>query len=73
MILNLRKKNNRIHRIFILVVFSLMMFGVAAQSVEAGACERAAVYCMEEVFAPGNIMWQLYCLNGYVFCKKYVE
>jgi hypothetical protein len=57
----------------ILVVISLMILGVGAQSLEAGACERAAVYCMDEIIAPGNMLWQLYCLNGYLFCKKYVE
>jgi hypothetical protein len=67
------KKTKGTHRILILVLLSLVILGVGAQSLEAGACERAAVYCMDEIFAPGNMFWQLYCLNGYLFCKKYVE
>jgi len=67
------KKANKTYRIFILVVISLAILGVGAQSLEAGPCERAAVYCMDEIFSPGNMLWHLYCLNGYLFCKKYID
>lgn len=73
MIEKLRKKSIGTHRIFVLVLISLVIIGVGVHSLEAGACERAASYCMNEIIAPGNIMWQAYCLNGYLFCKKYVE
>jgi hypothetical protein len=58
---------------FILVMLSLLILGVGAQSLEAGACERAFGYCMDEPIAPGNMLWFAYCANGYAFCKKYVE
>jgi hypothetical protein len=73
MVRKLHKKTNRTHRIFILLVISLVILGVGAQSLEAGACERAAVYCMDEIISPGNMFWHAYCLNGYLFCKKYIE
>jgi hypothetical protein len=73
MVENLRNKATGTRRIFILVVISLMIFGVVAPSLEAGSCERAAVYCMDEIISPGNMLWHAYCLNGYLFCKKYVE
>jgi len=73
MVENLRNKATGTRRIFILVVISLVIFGVGAPFLEAGRCERAAVYCMDEIISPGNMLWHAYCLNGYLFCKKYVE
>jgi len=73
MVQKLRKKTNRTQRIFVLVMLSLLILGVGAPSLEAGPCERAVVYCMDEIISPGNMLWHLYCLNGYAFCKKYVE
>ena len=73
MIQNLRKKTNRTHSIFILAVLSLLIFGIGAQSLEAAACERAFVHCMDELFMEGNMLWLVYCANGYAFCKKYID
>ena len=73
MVQKLRKKTNRTQRIFVLVLLSLLVIGVGAQSLEARACERAFGYCMGEIIAPGNMIWFIYCANGYAFCKKYVD
>jgi hypothetical protein len=73
MVQKLRKKTNRTQRIFVLVMLSLLILGVGAQSLEARACERAFGYCMGEIIAPGNMIWFIYCANGYAFCKKYVD
>jgi hypothetical protein len=73
MVQKLHKKMKGTHRIFVLIMLSLAILGVGAQSLEAGPCERAAVYCMDEIISPGNMYWHLYCLNGYLFCKKYVD
>jgi hypothetical protein len=73
MVENLHKKATGTRKIFVLVVISLVILGVGASFLEAGPCERAAVYCMDEIISPGNMLWHAYCLNGYLFCKKYVE
>jgi len=73
MIVNLRKKASGIRKIFVLVVIALVIIGIGAHSLEAGRCERAARYCMDEIISPGNMFWHAYCLNGYLFCKKYVD
>ncbi|MEE9502873.1 MAG: hypothetical protein V3V48_12415 [Candidatus Aminicenantaceae bacterium] len=73
MVQKLRKKTNRTQRIFVLVLLSLLIIGVGAQSLEARACERAFGYCMGEIIAPGNMIWFIYCANGYAFCKKYID
>ncbi len=73
MVQKLRKKTNRTQRIFVLVMLSLLILGVGAQSLEARACERAFGYCMGEIIAPGNMIWFIYCANGYAFCKKYID
>lgn len=73
MVQKLRKKTNRTQRIFVLVLLSLLIIGVGAQSLEARACERAFGYCMGEIIAPGNMIWFVYCANGYAFCKKYID
>ena len=73
MVKNLRKKTKGIRRIFILVLITLVIFGAGVHSLEAGACERAARYCMDEIISPGNMLWHAYCLNGYLFCLKYVD
>lgn len=54
-------------------MLSLLILGVGAQSLEARACERAFGYCMGEIIAPGNMIWFIYCANGYAFCKKYID
>ena len=73
MIANLSNKANGTRKLFVLVLISLAIFSVGASFLEAGPCERAAVYCMDEIISPGNMLWHAYCLNGYLFCKKYVD
>ena len=70
---NLRKKRTFSHKLFILLVLSLVAFTVGVQSLEARACERAFVNCMNELFAETTPFWMIYCANGYAFCLKYID
>jgi hypothetical protein len=73
MIQILSKKMDRRKKWLILAVLSLMIIGLGAQSLEAAACERAFVNCMDEPFMQGNMLWIIYCGNGYAFCLKYID
>jgi hypothetical protein len=70
---NLRKKKTFSRKLFILMMLSLVIFTAGVQSLEAGACERAFVNCMNELFAETNMFWIVYCANGYAFCLKYMD
>jgi hypothetical protein len=70
---NLRKKTTFSHKLFILLVLSLVIFTAGIQSLEAGACERAFTRCAYELFAESNLFWSIYCMNGYAFCLKYID
>jgi hypothetical protein len=70
---NLRKQTAFSHRLLILVVFSLAVFAVGVPSLEAAACERAFVNCMDELFAETSPFWMIYCATGYAFCLKYID
>jgi hypothetical protein len=70
---NLRNKAAFSKRLLILLVLSLAILAVGVQSLEAGACERAFENCMNELFMEANMLWIIYCANGYVFCKKYIQ
>ena len=75
MILKRDRKMNRTRKILILAMLSLVILGLGAQSLQAsaGACERAFVNCMGEPFMQGNMLWIIYCGNGYAFCLKYID
>jgi hypothetical protein len=73
MIQKLRTKTNFSHKLFILLVFSLVILTVGVQSLEAGACETAFLNCMNELFAETTPFWLVYCANGYAFCLRYID
>lgn len=68
-----RVRQKKIVRILLLALVSVLVFGVGAQIVEAGGCEDAFWACIND---PINGTWYggaVYCINGYLFCKKYIE
>jgi len=69
----LDRKMNRTGTIIILALLSLVILGFGVQALEAGACERAFVNCMDEPIQRGNMLWIVYCGNGYAFCLKYID
>ena len=69
----LRKKTTFTHKLLILLALSFVIFTTGIQSLEAGACERAFENCMNELFMEANMLWIVYCANGYLFCKKYID
>jgi hypothetical protein len=67
------KKMNTTQKLLVLAVLSIVLLGIGAQILEARACERAFVNCMDEPLMQGNMLWIIYCGNGYAFCLKYID
>ncbi|MBM3295799.1 MAG: hypothetical protein FJY82_14965 [Candidatus Aminicenantes bacterium] len=41
---------------------------------EAAICEKALLLCMTDPYIrAGGVPFVFYCIEGYAFCKKYVE
>jgi uncharacterized membrane protein YqaE (UPF0057 family) len=61
----------------ILIIFTIFL-SVNVSSLEAGACEKALVNCLFDSLGSIPFFTRVYtdiayCLNGWVFCQKYVE
>ena len=67
----------RIERISVLkkgiifIVLLAVLLGLSPMEIKAGNCEKAFLNCVYDPFL--NIIASVFCLNGYVFCKKYIE
>jgi hypothetical protein len=60
-------------RILLLALVSVLVLSLGAQFLEAGVCEGAFLACIDD---PINSTWYggaVYCINGYLFCKKYID
>jgi len=60
-------------RILLLALVSVLVLSIGAQFLEASVCERAFRACIDD---PINSTWYggaVYCINGYFFCKKYID
>ncbi|MFC2157906.1 hypothetical protein ACFLT9_08730 [Acidobacteriota bacterium] len=55
----------------ILIILMAVLLGLSPMEIQAGGCEKAFVNCVYDPFM--NIIASVFCLNGYIFCKKYIE
>lgn len=63
----------RLFRGIALMLLAVMAVSAAAGEVDAGDCWDAFLRCAEDpVLKAFNLTHGLYCMNGYVFCMKYV-
>jgi len=66
-----RKKQKGNHPIVIFVLLAVIFF-TSAVGVQAARCEQALQRCLHDPLLM-NMIGSLFCLNGYVFCKTYIE
>lgn len=66
-----RKMLRRNHPIVIFVLVAAIFFAGTA-GVQAGRCEQALQRCLHDPLWM-NMIGSLFCLNGYIFCKTYIE
>jgi len=57
----------------IFMLFMLICFFIQAMPLQSARCEAGFFRCIEDPFWASSYLGTVYCLNGYVFCKKYVE
>jgi hypothetical protein len=67
---NWKKYTKRI-AFFMAIVFFLI--GASPALLEADGCEAAYYRCVIDPFVIGHFLGSIYCITGYLFCKKYVE
>ncbi|MCJ7682217.1 MAG: hypothetical protein MUP70_15940 [Candidatus Aminicenantes bacterium] len=66
------KKYQKGNRLFVVVILVGMIHLTGAVGVHAGRCEQALGRCIHDPLMM-NMIGSLFCLNGYVFCKTYIE
>ncbi len=54
----------------VIVVFFLC---IGMSDLHSGECEKAFMRCTEDPFWRATPFGVVYCITGYVFCKKYIE
>lgn len=55
------------------VVVILLFFSVGVVSLHSGECEKAFLRCSQDPYWQAVTFGVVYCVTGYVFCKKYIE
>lgn len=64
----------RIRILVAALILICLVFGMNVVSMQAGGCEDAFLRCLYDPFNLVNqISGGVYCLSGYIFCKKYIE
>jgi len=69
------KPKKIIRTIVLALVFVILVHAAAplVRAAEMRSCEAALNRCMiVAAFLPGTF-YALYCIDGYIFCKKYLE
>jgi hypothetical protein len=51
----------------------VLIAGAGAGLLEAGRCFDAFIRCGNDPFVMGTLTGGAYCLNGYMFCLKFIE
>ncbi|MBU4203264.1 MAG: hypothetical protein KKD59_04870 [Acidobacteria bacterium] len=66
------RKRQKGNRLLVVTVLTALILITGAVGVQAGRCELALDRCMHDPLLM-NMIGSLFCLNGYVFCKTYIE
>jgi hypothetical protein len=51
----------------------LIFFCAGVTGLHSGACESAFLRCSSDPYWQAVAFGVVYCVTGYVFCKKYIE
>ena len=68
--MNRNKRMSKTKRGIVLCIVVLVLFSICPLETRAGNCEKALLNCLYDPFL--NIAASIFCLNGYIFCKKYI-
>jgi len=65
--------SRRLFRGIAVVLLAVLAVSAGAGFLEAGVCWDAFLRCAEDPANWGFLTYGAYCLNGYIFCLKYIE
>jgi hypothetical protein len=55
------------------MMFVLLFLCIGMNVVHSGECEEALLRCSHDPYWQAVAFGVVYCVTGYVFCKKYIE
>ncbi len=68
------KRTNIIMKGFTIgMVFMVLFLCVGMIDLHSGGCENAFMRCSQDPYWQAVAFGVVYCVTGYVFCKKYIE
>lgn len=65
-------KGKNMAKMTVAVLLVGLFLCLGATALQAGSCERAFMNCINDPYWMG-IFAPVFCVNGYVFCKKYID
>ena len=66
-------KSKRSRGLAIGMVFLVLFIFVGMIDLHSNECEKAFMRCSQDPYWRAVIYGVVYCVTGYVFCKKYIE
>ena len=69
----MKQKSKRMKGMTIGVLIIVLFFCVGMIDLYSGDCERAFMRCANDPLWQAVLFGGVYCITGYVFCKKYIE
>jgi len=68
------KRTNIIMKGFTIgMVFMVLFLCIGMIDLHSGGCENAFMRCSQDPYWQAVAFGVVYCVTGYVFCKKYIE
>lgn len=64
---------SRVIRAAAAALLAVLAVSVGAAFLEAGICWDAFLRCTEDPANRAFLTGGIYCLNGYIFCRKYID
>ena len=69
----MKNKNMGTKGLTIVMVFAVLFICAGMTSLHSDGCEKAFLRCTEDPYWQAVAFGVVYCITGYVFCKKYIE
>jgi hypothetical protein len=69
----MKQKSKRMKGMTVGLIFLVLFFGVGMIDVRSAECENAFMRCTSDPYWQAVAFGVVYCVTGYVFCKKYIE
>ena len=71
--ISMKRSNKRMRWIATGMVFVVLFLCVGMTVVHSNECEKAFLRCSYDPYWQAVAFGGIYCVTGYVFCKKYIE